>query len=165
MNGAFVHLSINHIPVVGFPLCFLLLLAGNIRQSRDLVQAGYVGLVLIALVAVPTWYSGGPAARILKGNPDVQRSAIHEHAEAADWGAGLGSALGVLGLIGWWLSRRPEGAPKMILGMALLGSLFVSVVMGRIAHLGGLIRHPEIEADPNAPAMMMQMTPKEKPAQ
>jgi len=147
INGAMLHLSLNHIPVVGFPLCFFLLLAGNIKQSRDLVQAGYVGLVLMALITLPVWKSGGPAAHLLRGNPDVTHDSIHEHAEAADFGAIAGAVMGALGLVGWWLSRRPEGAPKIILGVALFGTLFTSVVMGRIAHLGGLIRHPEIEAE------------------
>src|ERR1700733_11577324 len=111
MNGAFVHLSLNHIPVVGFRIFFFILLAGNLRRSRDLVQAGYVAMVLFAIITFPVWKSGGPAARIIRGNPDVVHATIHEHAEAAEFGGVGAGIMGVIGLIGWWLSLRPEGAP------------------------------------------------------
>jgi hypothetical protein len=146
MNGAYVHLVINHIPIVTVPVCFLLLLSGAVQKSRDVVQAGFVGLVLSALIAVPVWYSGGPAAGVLHNTPGVTiaQGAIHEHAEAAEFGVVEGVILGVLGLVGWWLGRRPQGAPKGFVIFMIVASLFVSTVMARVAHLGGLIRHPEI---------------------
>jgi len=163
MNGALLHLSVNHIPVVGFPLCFLVLLAGALRKSRDLVQAGMVGIILIVLVALVAWKSGGPAARTLFQYPgvSVERARIHEHAEAAEYAVIAGGILGALSLFGWWLSRRPEGAPAGLVWVIIFGCLFASVVLARVAHLGGLIRHPEIESGaPNA----MMMAPA-KPAQ
>jgi hypothetical protein len=150
MNGAYLHLAMNHIPVVGFPLCFALLTAGALRGSRDVIQAGFAGLILLAIITVPVWKTGGPAAHTLFTYPGVtlNRQAVHEHAEAGEFGVISGGVLGVLALIGWWLSRRPEGTPKVLLILTILGALFVSVCMARIAHLGGLIRHPEIEAAP-----------------
>ena len=61
MNGAYLHLVTNHVPVIGFPIVFLLLTAGAIRKSRDLVNAGLVGLVLLGIVTTVAWRSGGPA--------------------------------------------------------------------------------------------------------
>ena len=147
MNGAFVHLAVNHIPVVAFPICFLILLVGALRKSNDLIQAGFIGLVLTALVGAVAWKSGGPAARTLFNTPGVvvPRDRVHEHGEAAEYGLIVGGILGVMGLFGGWLSRRPEGVPPAIVWLTILGTLFASVTFGRVAHLGGLIRHPEIE--------------------
>jgi hypothetical protein len=145
MNGAFVHLAVNHVPVVGVPIAFLLLLAGMTRKSRDIVQAGFALLVLMALVTVVAVKSGGPAAHTLMSTiQGIERSSIHEHAEAADYAVWGNLILGAFALIGLWLSGRAEGAPTGLTALILLGSLFMSTVCARVAHLGGLIRHPEI---------------------
>jgi hypothetical protein len=152
MNGAYVHLAVNHIPVVGVPIAFLILLSGMTRKSRDLIQAGFALLVLLALVTVVAFKSGGPAAHTIKDVPGIERSDIHEHAEAADYAFWGNLGLGAFALFGLWLSRRPEGSPMGLTALVLLGSLFMSVVFARVAHLGGIIRHAEIESGYKPPA-------------
>ena len=49
MNGAFVHLAFNHVPVLGLPFCLLLLFAAVGTKSRDLLRAACAGLVLVAV--------------------------------------------------------------------------------------------------------------------
>jgi hypothetical protein len=152
MNGAYQHLLLNHVPVIGFPICFLLLAAGAVRKSRDLVNAGLLGLVLFAIVATLALKTGGPAAGVLFHYPNVtlSRPAVHEHAEAGEKCTYLAWALGVLGLLGLVLAKKSGEAPKILVLLLILGTLAVSVGYGRVAHLGGLIRHPEIEATPAA---------------
>lgn len=145
MNGAYAHLVINHIPVVGFPLCFLLLTIGLIRQSRDIIQAGLLGIVLMAVLTAPVFLTGSPAAQVARGLEGVTHELIHEHAEAGEAAGVAGGVVGVIALVGWWFSRRPQGAPVWLLALVLLGVLMVSAGMAKTAHLGGLIRHPEIE--------------------
>jgi len=152
MNGAFLHLAFNHIPVIGVPFCALLLLGGMIRKSKDLVQASFAMLILTALLTIVAFKTGGPAARIVHSYPGVTRAQIHEHAEAADDAFKAMDVLGILAIIGFWLSRRPEGAPKALTGVILLGALFMSCWFGWVAHLGGEIRHPEIESASEAAA-------------
>jgi len=164
MNGAYLHLAINHIPVVAMPICFLVLVTGALRKSHDLIQAGFAMLVLTALITIPVWKTGGPAAHTLFRYPGatVERSAIHEHAEAAEYGLVGSGILGVIALFGLWLSRRPEGAPTLLVGMVILGSLFVSTIFARVAHLGGEIRHPEIESGAPPASSTMMMAPGQK---
>jgi hypothetical protein len=152
MNGAFVHLAVNHIPVVGVPIAFLILAYGMVRKSRDQVQAGLLLLVLMALVTVVAFKSGGPAAGTIRSLPGIERSDIHEHAEAADYAIWGNLILGALAFVGLWLSKGAEESPKGLTVLILLGSLFMSVVCARVAHLGGVIRHPEIESGFQAPA-------------
>jgi hypothetical protein len=151
MNGAFVHLAVNHIPVVGVPMAFLLLLAGAGRKSRDLLQAGYVTLAVLALLTIVVFKSGGPAAQVVRGMTGVTRESIHAHAEAADDVFGATEVLGAAALLCLWLLGRPKGIPNALAGLMLAGALGVSVWLGYVAHLGGLIRHPEIEAGVQAP--------------
>ncbi len=143
MNGAFLHLALNHIPVVGMPFCFLLLLVGVCRKSQELTSAGLAALVLVALITILTFRSGGPAARVVRNYPGIERALIHNHAEAADdifWSVEI---LGAAALMGLWFSRRWGVVPKWLVGLVMLGALVASGWLGWVAHLGGLIRHPE----------------------
>ena len=144
MNGAFVHLAFNHIPVIGIPFGLLLLLAGLLRQSRDLVQAAFVSWVVIALCTVVAFKSGGPAAHTIKGLPGIERSTIHEHAEAADWALRGAVGLAAFSWLGLWFIKKSNAAPKWLSVLLVLGGIGVSGWSAYVAHLGGLIRHPEI---------------------
>lgn len=147
MNGAFIHLLFNHIPVIGVPLSWLLLTAGAFRHSRELIQAAYVSFILMALLTIPAFKSGGPAVHVVRDLPGISRPVIRAHAQAADkafWGVEL---LGLAGLIGVWFSKRADGVPPGVTVLTLLFGLGASVWLGWVAHLGGLIRHPEIAPD------------------
>jgi len=145
MNGAFLHLAVNHIPVVGLPFCFLLLAAAVLRKSRDLLQAGFAAIIVVALLTIAVFYTGGPAAHIVRGMTGVTREHIHDHAEAAEDVFAATEALGGAALFCLWLLSRPRGIPNWLTALMLAGSLGISIWLGYVAHLGGLIRHPEIE--------------------
>ena len=151
MNGALVHLAVNHIPVVGIPIGFLLLAGGVLRKSRDLIQAGLVAFVGVALVTFVVYKSGGPAARIVRDMTGVTRETIHAHAEAAEDASVAIEVLGGAALLCLWLLTRPKGIPNALTALMLAGALGLSIWLGVVAHLGGLIRHPEIEAGVQAP--------------
>jgi hypothetical protein len=145
MNGAFLHLAVNHIPVVGLPFCFLMLAAAVLRKSRDLLQAGFAAIALVALLTIAVYKTGGPAARIVRDMTGVTREHIHDHAEAADDVFAATEVLGGAALLCLWLLGRPRGVPNALTALMLAGSLGVSIWLGYVAHLGGLIRHPEVE--------------------
>jgi len=146
MNAAFYHLAVNHVPVIGLPLVFLLLAAAFLRRSRELAGAAFIGLVLTALASFAALKTGGAAHELMDGIPGVQHPLIHAHGHAARWAWYGALALGILGLAGLRLLRR--GAfPRALTAVAALGALLVSADMAYVAHLGGLIRHPEIASD------------------
>jgi hypothetical protein len=150
MNGAFLHLAVNHIPVVAVPFTAILMLVGLIRRSRDLIHVSYAAILVCAIFALISLKSGGPAARTLfqSGAPGIARESIHNHAEAAE-GAMIGVGIAtVLGLLGFGLSFRTTGSPLWLNVIAMLWFFALSVAFMRVAHLGGLIRHPEIAAPP-----------------
>ena len=147
MNYAYWHIATNHLPVVAMPFIFFLLLAGVISKSRDYVKAGYVAAIVVALITIFVWKTGGPAAHMLKNIPEVQGSDIHEHAQAAFFGLWSSEIVGALALIGLWLMRGENRSTRWPY-VVLIFSLWSSTVFARVAHLGGLIRHPEIRSTP-----------------
>jgi hypothetical protein len=151
MNAAYWHIATNHIPVVGMPFIFVLLLGGVLRKSVDLVKAAYIASIVVALITVFAWKTGGPAAQVLKGYPEILRADIHEHAEAADFGLWSAVIVGALAAAGLWLGRGGRRSPSWPYVM-LVVSLWSSAVLTRVAHLGGLVRHSEIRGAPNTAA-------------
>jgi len=92
----------------------------------------------------------------------ITRETIHAHAEAADDAFGATEVLGGFALLCLWFLGRPSGVPKVLTALMLAGTLGVSIWLGYVAHLGGLIRHPEIEAGVQAPPS--EATPPATPA-
>jgi hypothetical protein len=150
MNPAFLHEATNHIPVVGTPLAAALLALGLFRRSRELVRVSFAAFLVIAAIAIVVDLSGDPAARIVRVYPEISRTDIHAHEEAADYGFALAEITGALALIGLWLTRKETqslNAGWCVLAAALL----TTATLLRVAHLGGLIRHPEIRSGAKAP--------------
>jgi hypothetical protein len=155
LNGAWLHLALNHIPVVAMPFGFLLVAAGLTRNSGELVQAGFAALVVAACITIPAFKSGGAAARIVRRYPGIERNRIHDHAEAGEGGFWAAEALGLAAVVGLFLMARTGRTPKGWTTVVLLGALGVSAWLAYVAHLGGLIRHPEIASaiqPPDLPA-------------
>jgi len=151
MNGAYLHIATNHIPVIALPFAALLLLAGLARGSRDLIRASFAALVVIALITIFVYKTGGPAARVVHGWPGVQRSDIHAHAEAAEDAFVAAEVVGALALLGLWLTRGGRSA-KGLTAFIFAAALITSGWLAWVAHLGGLIRHPEIRPGAEPPA-------------
>ena len=151
MNGAYWHIATNHIPVIAMPFIFFLLLGGLLRKSQDLIQASYVAAIVVALITIFVWKTGGPAARIIRGLPEIQRADIHEHAQAADFGLWAAEIVGALALVGLWIGRSGNHSSRWGV-FILIVALWASTVEARVAHLGGLIRHSEIRATPAVPS-------------
>ena len=151
MNGAYWHIATNHIPVIAMPFIFVLLLGGLLRQSQDLIKASYVAAIVVALITIFVWKTGGPAAGVIRGLPEIQRADIHEHALAAGFGLWAAEIVGALALIGLWIGRGGNLSSRWGY-FVLVVALWASTVEVRVAHLGGLIRHSEIRAAPAAPS-------------
>ena len=147
MNGAHLHLLINHIPVLGTFFGLALLAFGVWKRSDELRKAAFGTFVIVALAAVAAYLTGDPAEDVIKGLPGVSRPLISQHDDAAGFALGGASALGVLALGGliWFRGGRP--IKNWFSTLVLAGAILVTGVMARTAYLGGQIRHPEIRSD------------------
>ena len=145
MNGAHLHLLLNHIPVLGIIFGLLLLAYGMIGKKQDLIRTSLGVFVLAALVAIAVYLSGEQAEEVVEHLAGISEAIIESHEEAG-WLALLGAgALGLLALAGllWFRKREmPQGFALATLVVALI----VSGWMGYTANLGGKINHPEIRS-------------------
>src|SRR5262245_54149910 len=84
MNGAQLHLLVNHLPVVGAAFAAALLAAGLLLRKDELAKAGVWALVIAALAALPAYFSGEGAEEAVEHLPGVLESLIHDHEEAGE---------------------------------------------------------------------------------
>ncbi|MBI3989115.1 MAG: hypothetical protein HY347_05815 [candidate division NC10 bacterium] len=150
MNWAHLHLVLNHVPVIGMVLGVVLLAVALVKQSRDLQRVSLGFFILLALLALPVYFTGEPAAKVIEQLPGVSESVIERHEEAALIALVAVEVLGVIALGGVFLSRRPKTIPTWFAITLLLLSIAVGGWMVWTANLGGQIRHTEIRATGNA---------------
>jgi uncharacterized membrane protein len=144
----YLHLALNHVPVVGSLFALALLVAAIARRSGELGRASLATLVVIGLAAIPTFLTGDPAHEIVEEIPGVSRRAIHEHEQAGQFALIASEVVGALGLFGLVRYRGARPLPRALLVAALVLTLWLCAVMARTANLGAAIRHPEMHGAP-----------------
>jgi hypothetical protein len=144
MNWAHVHLLINHFPVIGVLGALLVFGYGLVRKSDEVKLLGLGLFVLIALITIAVYLTGGAAENVVKHLPGVTESSIGTHEEMALLALVLMELLGVVALGGLFLFRKSGGFPQWYITLVLVVALAASGVVGLTANLGGQIRHTEI---------------------
>lgn len=143
MNSAHLHLMLNHFPVVGLVFALALLGWGALRKNPSLAKAGFVALVVAALLAIPTFLTGEPAEKIAEPLPGVSHSIIEEHEDIAKAAFIVTLVAGGAALVGLWLSRG-KAVASWCASSVLLVALVAAGLMAWAANLGGKVRHTEI---------------------
>ncbi|HWP30696.1 MAG TPA: hypothetical protein VNK96_03080 [Fimbriimonadales bacterium] len=150
MNAAQQHLLLNHLPVIGSLFCLLLLAYGLARRSEDIQKVTLGILVLIGLLAIPTYLTGEPAEEVIEHLPGFSNAHVEAHESMAKITLFASLALGVFSL-GVLIFSRGRKVPTVLAFVVLLGNLTTFAVTAYTAHLGGQIRHTEIRAIPQPP--------------
>lgn len=152
MNGAQMHLMLNHLPVMGALFSLLLLGWSLIRRSAEVQKLALVVALLAGLSSVPAYLTGKPAEEIVEHMAGVDESYIEGHESMGKFALWVGIGLGIVSAVALGAGvKNPRTLPAGT-AITLLVSAFVFGVMGYTAHLGGQIRHPEIRDSATAPA-------------
>jgi putative copper export protein len=156
MNGAQLHLMLNHLSVMGALFSLLLLGWSLIRRSAEVQKLALAVALLAGLSSVPAYLTGEPAEEVIEHTAGVDEAYIEEHESMGKFALWCGVALGVAAAAA--LAAGVKNPRWLSAGTAitLLASVLVFGVMGYTAHLGGQIRHPEIrdggmQATPSEP--------------
>lgn len=152
MSGVYVHLLLNHVPILGTFFGLALLLLGLARRSDEVARAAWLALVVAALVALPVYFSGEPAEQAVKGRPEVSNVLIERHEEAAERAFAAVSVLGVVCLLALIAARGERRPARGFTAATLILALVAGGLMAYAASLGGQIRHAEIRAGAEQPA-------------
>ncbi len=148
MNGAHLHLLLNHVPILGsmFALCFLLY--GKFSNNKSITIAALIIIVVIALFSIPVFLSGDEAERIVDPIIGVNKIAIESHQEQAEiafWVLLMNGAIALATVVS---AIKTQIISKPLLWINLVVLLIVVFLMARTGGSGGRIRHSEINATP-----------------
>ena len=147
MNAAHIHLLLNHIPVIGVPLVLLLLLYGILGRHEEVKKSAYAAFVIMAVVAIPTYWTGEPAENIIENLSGVSEFYFGKHEDAALWAMIGTETLGTLALAAHFAFRAPKIVTAWFLNLLLGMAVITSLLMAWTANLGGQIRHMELRSD------------------
>lgn len=144
MNSAQIHLALNHMPLFLSLFGGILLIIGMIKKNASFKSLSLYLLVAAALFTAPVYLTGEGTEEMVEHLPGVNESAIEEHEDMAKITMIIIAITGVISLIGLFLQKNVRFS-KLIIGIALVLSFASFGTMAQTAHLGGLIRHSELQ--------------------
>ncbi|MDX1438825.1 MAG: hypothetical protein R3284_02875 [Rubricoccaceae bacterium] len=144
MNGAHLHLLLNHFPIIG--VIFACGIGGFalMISNQAVLRVALWLIVLSGALALPTYLTGEPAEEIVE-----EFGANHDFLEAhedmgklAAIGTGMVGALALFGLI-WF---RKKEISRLFSVLVLAAAVFVGGLLVYTGNLGGKIMHPELSS-------------------
>ena len=144
MNGAHLHLIVNHFPIMGLFFGFGIVFTGLVLKNKSVINTGYVLFVIAAIFAMFSMATGEGAEELVEDMPNIGHHIVHEHEEMAEKLAIILYALGLVSIAGFYLNIKQNTKGRLVtiiaLVIAIIG-LFFAVNTGTT---GGEIRHTEI---------------------
>jgi hypothetical protein len=155
MNWPYVHITINHLPIILTIVGSAVLALALLVRRRGLWLYALATLTLAGVAVYPVFFAGDQAGDAVRDTWYIVRSMVEEHEESADWALVAGLLMGAASAYAWWrmLRRDVAGLPPVWLRsvVAVLAAFALSVIV-RTAYLGGQIVHesPKLQAAPSA---------------
>ncbi|MBI3138696.1 MAG: hypothetical protein HYZ15_08940 [Sphingobacteriales bacterium] len=144
MNAAQIHLALNHAPLFLSVIGGGLLVLGMIKKNELLKTLSLYMLVAAAVFTAPVFLTGEGTEELVEKAAGVTDSAIESHEEMAKISLVVIILTGVMALTGLF-TRKKEALSRIVLMAVVLLSLASFGSMAQTAHLGGLIRHTELQ--------------------
>lgn len=146
MNLAYLHLVLNHIPLIGVPIALIFLIYGMFVNNRGVQRFALFILMGLAAVALPVFLTGEPAEHLVENLPGVSEGLIESHEEAAELSLVLTLLTSAVAFLGLWIRSNSKAARLVNMGVIGIASLAV-VSLLYTANLGGKVRHTEFGGD------------------
>ncbi|MCI0330103.1 MAG: hypothetical protein L0196_04010 [candidate division Zixibacteria bacterium] len=143
MNPAYLHLIINHFPVVGTFMAFLVLLLGWMGKKSAVQKTALILFVFVGLVSIPVYLSGNEAEEIVEKFPGVSHEAIEAHEDSAIVTLIFIEVLSLASLMGFALFGRREKLPVGFLLTVVVLAISVAILTAKTSNLGGKIHHSQ----------------------
>ncbi len=149
MNQAHVHLLITHLPIFGSILGAIVLIHGLWTKNNQTKIAAYNIFIISSIGAGIAYLTGEAAEETVEKIQGVSKNMIDQHQDFATFALISLIVLGVIALLGLFLTLRKSSFIKPIALIILFISLVSFVLVARTGYLGGQIRHTEVN-DSNA---------------
>jgi len=144
MNWAYLHVVINHFPIVGVIIGTILLATGMIFKSQGVKISGLGTIVFASLMAIVAYMSGDPASDAIKSIAGIGATLISRHENIATVGMYLMAPTGLLAASSLYSIWKMDKSIRLLIIITLVFSLISSATMFYIGRTGGQIRHTEL---------------------
>ena len=144
MNAAQIHLALNHAPLFLSAIGGGILILGMIGKNESFKSLSLYLLVAAALFTIPVFLTGEGTEELVEHLPGVTENTIGKHEDMAKIALVVIALSGIVALAGIFL-RKKASVGRFIFTACLLLALASFGTMAQTAHLGGLIRHSEIQ--------------------
>lgn len=141
-----LHLLINHLPVFGSLMGFIVLTYGLISKSEHTRIAAYLVLFVSAIGGAVAYITGEAAEETVEDMADVSHDIIEMHEDAAVFALSAFALVGVVSLLAIFMTKRNVRS-RLIAWIVLIITIWAFTVVARTAYLGGMIRHSEIRQE------------------
>jgi hypothetical protein len=143
MSWPYVHLLINHFPVVLSVVALAIAILALLLRHRVLWLTAMGALTLAGLSIYPVHFTGDEADHALHDPWYIHHGVIEAHDTAAGIAMYVILIAGAFAAYSWWRSwKRPaEGIPGWMKAGVLVGSLAAVATVTYTAYLGGKIIH------------------------
>lgn len=162
MNDAHLHMVVNHFPIIGTILGLGILITGMILKNNSVKNTAYILFIVAAVFAAFSMGTGEGAEELVEDMPTVGKQIIHEHEEMAEKLAIVLYVLGVVSLVGLFLSYLKNAKANLVSYVAVVVAIIGVFFAQQTGTTGGEIRHTEIRANATPTAGAEQNTAAEQ---
>jgi len=154
INWPYLHITINHFPIVLASVGVAVALLAVIRGKRGLWLYTMATMTLAGLSVYPVYFTGDQADEALHDPWYMKDGVIDPHNAAANYSLAILLVVGAISAYGWWraLSRREEIIPGWVRALVFLGAIIGFGSVTYTAYLGGKIVH-------EAPVLSLKTAP------
>ena len=147
MSWGYLHMIINHFPIVGTIIGSMLVIAGLVFKNEGVKISGLGIIVFAALMSVIAHLTGDSAESAVQNLPGIAESLINRHEDIATLSMYLMIPAGLLSAMTLYSLWKKEKTGIFLLVITLVFSLISSAAMVFTGYTGGQIRHSEFRSD------------------
>lgn len=143
MNSAYLHVLLNHFPIMGCLFGFCFLLVSTLSENRTLKISALIIFVVTGLLAIPTFLTGEGAEEVVESLAHVSKQMIYDHEEFAEKAVWLVYLTSVLSGVQIFMIQKNKKVPSWMNSLLYVFVILSLLSMGWTNKLGGKISHSE----------------------
>jgi len=147
MSWGYLHMIINHFPIVGTIIGSILVIVGLVFKNEGVKISGLGIIVFAALMAVIAYLTGDSAENAVQNLPEIAESLINRHEDIATISMYLMIPSGLLAAMTLYSIWKKENSVVFLLVITLVFTLISAAAMVFTGYTGGQIRHSEFRSD------------------